>query len=201
MNFVKKWIGCIVSFVAGVCGLALSACPGMVVKGTIDLSALGMGTNSVKEVTKGFKVLTDSSLYTDAKAAGIGTEFLWMKAFAIVTLIASILLIAYAIVVLLKNINVIKCNSKVFDIVGISLIALLLVATIGLMITSTNYADCAVKIVEANVVAMGVPSQYLTAVGIKVNATVGTYQIAMLIISIISAVLVSAFTFVNRKKA
>jgi len=89
MSIVKKWTSCVVSFIAGVLGLALSACSGMVVK----IDAL-----KVKETTKAFKVITDADLYKDAKTAGTGTEFLWLKVFAIITLIISILLIVYAIV-------------------------------------------------------------------------------------------------------
>ena len=48
MSIVKKWTSCVVSFIAGVLGLALSACSGMVVK----IDAL-----KVKETTKAFTLI------------------------------------------------------------------------------------------------------------------------------------------------
>ena len=76
MDFFKKWTGCILSFIAGVLALSLSACSGMILKGTVDLSSLGMGTRNMNEMTKAFKVITDSSLYSDAKSYNLGTEFM-----------------------------------------------------------------------------------------------------------------------------
>lgn len=195
MSILKKWLGCIASFIAGVCGLALSACTGMIVKGSIDLTALGMGKNNVESITKAYKVLTDSKLYTDAKEAGIGTEFVWMKVFAIFTLIVSILLIVYAIIMLLKNLNVIKSESKVFNIVGLSLVALLLVSTIGLLVTSNIYADATINLVKSQV-----PSAIMQFAKVNVNANVGFYQPAMLVVSIVTAVAFTAGFVLNRKK-
>ena len=86
MSFVKKWISTIMAFVAGICGLALSACSGMVASGYIDMTALGAKKETIDSITKGFKVLTDSDLYTEAKELGIGSEFMLMKAFAIITM-------------------------------------------------------------------------------------------------------------------
>ena len=205
MSFVKKWISTIVSFVAGVCGLALSACSGMVASGMVDASALGMGKNPVDSTTKAFKVLTDADLYKKAKELKLGTEFMLMKVFAIITLIISILLIIYAIVMLLKNLNVIKCESKIFNIVGIALVALLLIATIGLLITSNNYAnameDATINGLKAMYLLGGVPETALSNIKFDINVKVGLYQPIMLVISIISAIVVSTFTFIKRKDA
>lgn len=205
MSFVKKWISTIVSFVAGVCGLALSACTGMVASGMVDASALGMGKTPVDTTTKAFKVLTDGNLYKEAKELNIGTEFMLMKVFAIITLVISILLIIYAIVMLLKNVNVIKCDSKIFDIVGIVLFALLLIATIGLLITSNNYAnameDATISGIKAMYLLGGVPETALSSIKFDINIKVGVYQPVMLVISIITAIVVSTFTFIKRKDA
>lgn len=191
MDFLKKWMACIVSFVAGVCGLALSACSGMVTKITYD-AALGMDATS--DITKAFKVLTDSDLYTQAKEFGLGSEFMTMKVFAIITLVVSVLLIAYALVMLLKNLNVIKCDSRIFDIVGISLFVLLLVATIGLLVSSNSYAN-----------AMEDAVNKMMAVAYSGMATakfsLGVYQPIMLVVSIIGALAYGTFTFLNMKKA
>ncbi len=198
MNFLKKWVTCIVSLVAGVCGLALSACSGMVTKLVTDseqlrqgLKAMGLESGSIK----GFKVLTDGNLYDKAKSLGIGDEFMVMKVFAIITLIVSILLIVYAITMLLKNSNIIKFESKIFDIVGIALFALLLVATIGLLVSSNAFAGAQADKLNAMLTAMG----YNTVASIKVG--VGVYQPAMLVISIISVLTVGTFTFLKRKSA
>lgn len=203
MSLLKKWASCVISFIAGVCGLALSACSGMVVKTVFPESLAAYDIKSSTETTKAFKVLTDKELYTQAKEAGIGSEFMVMKVFAIITLIISVLLIAYAIVMLLKNLNVIKFESKIFDIVGISLIAVLLVATIGLLISSNNYANEMEKVVKADV-AVGM-KQLETLIGSAINwkltISVGVYQPTMLVISIISALAVGTFTFLNKKSA
>ncbi len=226
MTFLKKWASCIISFVAGVCGLALSACTGMKAVGKIDASALqsqlGMDpSQSFESAAKGFKVLTDGELYDQAKLAGIGKEFMIMKVFAIITLIVSILLIVYAIVVLLKNLNAIKRESKIFDIVGICLFVLLLVATIGLLISSNAYANAMETSGAAILQARGKFAAGLTAklteagatqvlpmvptlaglAKISASVSVGVYQPAMLVISIISALVYGTFTFLNKKSA
>lgn len=203
MNFLKKWIGCIVSFVAGVCGLALSACTGMVTKAVFPEAVAAYGPKSSTETTKAFKVLTDSDLYTQAKEAGLGKEFMTMKVFAIITLIVSILLIAYAVVMLLKNLNVIKFESKIFDIVGVSLMMSLLVATIGLLISSNAYASEMEKIMKSNI-ALGIKqleTMLGSAINWKLSISIGVYQPVMLVISIISALAVGTFTFLKRKSA
>lgn len=210
MNFVKKWIGCIISFVAGVCGLALSACTGMVASGKIDASAI-TGTVGAdysmtipESTTKAFKVLTDADLYDQAKLAGIGTEFMVMKVFAIITLIVSVLLIAYAIVLLLKNLNVIKFDSKIFDIVGIVLAGLFLIATIGLFVSSNSYAnamqDVTIDSIKAMYMAQGIPATLIPQIKFNVDVALGVYQPTMLVISIITAIVVVTFTFINRKQ-
>ena len=201
MNFLKKWIGCIVSFVAGVCGLALSACSGMVTKLTANSALATYGIESRSEATKAFKVLTDADLYKQAKEAGLGSEFMVMKVFAIITLIVSILLIIYAIVLLLKNLNVIKLESKVFDIVGISLVALLVISTIGLLISSNNYANAMEKATLDSLKGLGTLLGVDISTMVSLKISTGVYQPAMLVISIISALVVGTFTFLNKKNA
>lgn len=203
MNLLKKWASCVISFVAGVCGLALSACSGMVSKVVFPKALSAYGLESATETTKAFKVLTDGDLYTQAKEAGLGSEFMTMKVFAIITLVISILLIVYSIVMLLKNLNVIKFDSKIFDIVGISLIALFLVATIGLFISSNSYANEMEKVMKS---ILSVELKQLEAmlgapVNAKLNISLGVYQPTMLVISIISALAVGTFTFLNKKSA
>lgn len=204
MNFVKKWISTIMAFVAGVCGLALSACTGMVASGYIDMTALGAKKETIDSTTKAFKVLTDSDLYTEAKELGIGSEFMLMKVFAIITLVVSVLLIIYAIVMLLKNLNVVKFESKVFTIVGLSLFGLLLVSTIGLLITSNNYAnameDAMTGMFKLMLVGQGVPENVANGI-VNINIKVGAYQPIMLVVAIVSALAISTFTFINRKQA
>ena len=199
MAILKKWIGCVISFVAGVCGLVLSACSGMVVKGSIDASQLGMEPQSINKTTKAFKVITDSSLYSDAKELGLGTEFIWLKIFAIITLIVSVLLVVYSIISLLQNLNVIKSSHIAFDIVGISLVALLLVSTIGLLVTTNVYASgTEEKMLNMMSLEFG---NYASLVDINLNIKHGIYQPAMLTISIITAIVTSTFTFLKRKSA
>ncbi|MBQ7797711.1 MAG: hypothetical protein IJ371_01155 [Clostridia bacterium] len=220
MNFLKKWMSAIISFIAGVCGLALSATVGMKASALIDASALESTlrmdpSQKVETTTKAYKVLTDSSLYTEAKELGIGSEFMVMKVFAIITLVVSVLLIVYALVMLLKNLNVIKCESNIFNIVGICLFALLLVATVGLLASSNGYASAmedvmpdAMKAMYAyELTAMLTPLGYASMVEgfvaqttFSVNVSVGVYQIAMLVISIISALVYGIFTFLGLKK-
>lgn len=203
MNFLKKWMGCIISFVAGVCGLALSACSGMVVKTVFPEALSAYGLESATETTKAFKVLTDNKLYKQAKLTDLGGEFMLMKVFAIITLIVSILLIVYAIVMLLKNLNVIKCESKIFDIVGICLFVALVISTIGLLIASNNYASEMEKVQKAMAASdlKQLEAMLGTSISVKINIGVGVYQPIMLVISIISALAVGTFTFLNKKSA
>lgn len=207
MNFVKKWMNCIISFIAGVCGLALSACSGMKIATSIDVSKVVPGAEAASQnkLVKAFKVLTDGDLYTQAKQLGVKTEFVWMKAFAIITLVISALLIIYALVMLLKNLNVIKFESKLFDIVGIALISLFLVVVVGLFISSNCYAnameDALLNISKLSVLSMGIPEAALPNVAFDISAKLGVYQPTMLAIAIISFVVVSVFAFIKRKEA
>ena len=179
MKFVKKWLGCIVSAVAGILGLALSACPGMFTKNL---------TFKTTESTKAFKVLTDGDLYKMAKDAKVGSEFMLMKVFAIITLVISVLLIAYAVVMLLSNLNVIKLNNKILDMAGIALIALLLIAVIGPFISSLSYASAMTDALKELAAFIG-----------KVKVSIGAYQPVMLAVGIVSAVAVGANVYLNKK--
>ncbi len=201
MDFLKKWTSCIFSFIAGVLALAMSACTGMVVTGSINLTAIGLGTKSVDKVTKAFKVLTDSSLYTDEKNAGIGKEFITMKVFAIVTLVIAVLFIIYSIVMLLKNLNVIKSDIKALNIAGWSLVGLFLIATIGLLISSNTYANLAIELTKVELISLGVPTAIIPTLPIEVVGKVGLYQPFMLATSIVLALTTAVFAFINRKKA
>ncbi|MBQ8615806.1 MAG: hypothetical protein IJ415_04495 [Clostridia bacterium] len=194
MDFLKKWIGCILSFVAGVLGLAMSACTGMIISGSYTHPLAGV--QNVNEVTKAFKVLTDSSLYSDAKAYGLGSEFMTMKVFAIITLVISILLIVYAIIMLLKNLNVIKSNSIVFDIIGWTLVALFLIATIGLLVSSNVYAGGVVDFQVSLLTKAGIPENL-----IDITGKVGLYQPFMLGTSIILAIVTAVFAVIKLKAA
>ena len=204
MNFLKKWAGCIISLITGVCGLALSVLVGMKSYAMVDATAIG-GEKTVitDEVTKAFKVLTDKELYNKSRQLGIGDEFTTMKVFAIITLVVAILLVVYAIILLLKNLNVIKFESKIFDIAGICLFVLLLVGTIGLIVSSNAYAG-AMENALNGVISMAtasVPEQYLSLLVKQCSVSIGFYQPAMLVISIISTLIFTTFTFLNRKSA
>ena len=209
MNFLKKWMGCIISFVAGVCGLALSACTGMRLTSIVSSDAMPALNSSTSKIVKAFKVITDSELYTQAKDLGVTTEFVWLKVFAIITLIISILLIVYSIVLLLKNLNVIKSSHIAFDIVGIVLVLLFVISTIGLMITTNVYAnaiesatiDALTAGYTLKLVAMGQPATAISAIKFNVTAKMGVYQPIMLTISIIALILTSTFAFLKRKDA
>jgi len=174
MSILKKWAGCVMTFIAGVLGLALSATTGM--KTT---TIIGSST------TKAHKVITDSELMDMAEVLKIDGEFIIMKAFAIITLIISALLIVYSIISLLQNLKIIKTKSNAINFIGLALVVLLLVATIGLLIASNNYASA----MEDAMKIMGV-----TKVGI------GVYQPVMLAVSIITLIVTSMFSFLKKKR-
>lgn len=200
MKFVKKWFSCILSFVCGVLGLALSACSGMIVKATVDLSALGAQSLKIDEMTKAFKVITDNDLYKDAKSLGIGTEFVWLKLFAILTLIISVLLIVYSLIKLLQNVNVIKTNHIAIDIVGHSLFVAFLVSAIGLLICTCVYANELENNFITKVVALAnIPEQYISAVKVDCKVTSGLYQYIILAVSIIAFIANGVVAFLKRK--
>lgn len=217
MSIVKKWASCVVSFVAGVLGLALSACSGMIVTKLLDASALGTLGSAISfnqtETVKAHKVLTDSHLLKQAKELGVESEFLCLKVFAIITLAIAVLLIAYSVVMLLKNLNVIKTSNIVFEIVGVVLAVLFLVAAIGLIVSANNYANAMMPAAESTIKSMitltlqaqglsgAALTQTLSAIKFDVVAKIGFYQPAILVTSIVT-VIVSGLMFVlNRKKA
>ncbi len=203
MNIVKKWLSCIISFVAGVLGLALSACSGMIVNINIDASAVNNAmNNSSTETTKAFEVITDGDLFTQAKDLGIETQFIWLKVFAIITLIVSILLIIYSIISLLQNLNVIKSNHIAFDIVGVSLAVLMLVATIGLMICSNVYASALESALTTSLTStyqtMTSP-EIVSLIKFDIVAKTGVYQPIMLTVGIVLTIIASVYTILKRK--
>ena len=120
-------------FVAVVLSLVLSACSGMIATTTI-------AGNSTTESTT-FKVLIDGNLLKQAKEFNLESKFIAMKIFSIILIVLAILLIAYSFVMILKNVNIIKCNSKIFSIVGLVLIVLFLIATIGVFVSSITYSN------------------------------------------------------------
>ena len=187
MEIVKKWASCFISFVAGVLALALSACSGM-----IKLITIAGQTES--ETTKAFKVLTDGDLLKQAEAMDLGGKFTTMKVFSIVLMVVAVLLLAYSIVMLLKNFNVIKLDSKVFAIVGLSLAVLFLISTIGVFVSSLTYANAATEFISDALKAYEL-------MNIKVSGVVklGVYQPIMLATGIISTAVVTAFEIRNVK--
>ena len=196
MEFIKKWASCLFSFIAGALGLLLSLCTGM--SNTVSITSPALGINEVSEsTTKAHKMLTDSSLATQAETYNASTEFGWLKAFSIIMMVVSILLIVFAIVMLLKNVNVIKSDSSVFDICEIVLAGLLLVAVIGLVVSSTVYAGA---LEEGITAALGLKyASMISALTISVSVSVGIYQWVMLVVGIISALAITTFNVLNRK--
>ncbi len=196
MEFLKKWASCIFSFVAGALGLILSLCTGM--SNSISITSTSLGINEVSEsITKAHKMLTDSALKTQAETYNASTEFGWLKAFSIIMTVVSIALVIYSIVMLLKNVNVIKSNNSIFDIFGFVLAGLLLVSVIGLMISSSVYANALEEGISA---VLGLKyASIITALSITVSVSVGVYQWIMLIVGIVSAIAITTLTILDRK--
>ena len=193
MQMIKKWGSCVIAFIVGVLSLAMSACSGMVAVTTI-------AGQSTTDITKAFKVLTDNELLKQAKEAGLESQFMTMKVFSIILTLLAVLLIVYSIVMLLKNVNVIKTESKVFSIVGLSLIALFLIATIGVLVSSNVYATAMAE--HANKLLEAVKAQYaLMGQTIEASATVkvGLYQPFMLGTGIVSSIAIAFFEIKNLK--
>ena len=186
MQMIKKWGSCVFSFIAGVLALALSACSGMVTVSTI------MG-QSTTDVTKAFKVLTDKELLTQAKAAGLESEFMTMKVFSIILTILAALLIVYSIIMLLKNVNVIKSESKIFSIVGLILIGLFLIASIGVLVSSNIYAGAMAE--YANNLFKQLHMSSVASASVKI----GVYQPIMLVTGIVSALAIAFCEIKNIK--
>ncbi len=191
MSIVKKWAGCVVSFLAGVLALALSACSGMVA----TYSAPVVGENST--ITKAFKVITDSKLLDDAKLYGAESKFMVMKVFSIIMLVIAVLLLVYSIVMLLKNVNVIKAESKIFAIVGLVLAALFLVSTIGVLVSSYVYAAAVESAIPGLVSAQSMGM--ILATMVEASVKIGVYQPIMLVVGVVTAATVAAFEIKNVK--
>ena len=187
MQMIKKWGSCVFSFIAGVLALALSACSGMVAVQTI-------AGQSTTDVTKAFKVLTDNDLLAQAKAAGLQSEFMTMKVFSIILTVLAVLLIVYSIIMLLKNVKVIKSESKIFSIVGLIIIGLFLIASIGVLVSSNIYAGAMAEHVN-NLLAL---SPYASVASASVK--IGVYQPIMLAIGIVSALVIAFCEIKNIKE-
>lgn len=198
MDFLKKWASCIVSFVAGFLGLILSLCSGMNSSYSVVSSTELVPVNVThEEVTKAHKMLTDSKLADQAKTYDVVKEFNALKAFSVIMTVVSILLIVYAVVMLLKNVNVIKVDHIAFDIAGYALAGLLLVAVIGLVITSNAYANAMESAIDG-ALKLGYAS-YISYLTISVSVSVGVYQWTMLVVGIIAAIASTTFIVLNRK--
>ena len=198
MDFLKKWASCIVSFVAGFLGLILSLCTGMNVSYSIVSNTPAVPINvEHEETTKAHKMLTDSKLADQAKDFDVKAEFNWLKTFSVIMTIVSILLIVYAVVMLLKNLNVIKVDHAAFDIAGLVLAGLLIVAVVGLVITSNVYANAMESAIE-DTLKLGYAS-YLSYLTISISVSVGVYQWTMLVVGIIAAIASTTFIVLKKK--
>lgn len=200
MSFFKKWISCIVSFVAGVLGLALSACNGMTVVANINADAINsLLSQNTTETVKAFEIITDSSLLTQAQELGIEKQFITLKVFSIIMLVVSILLIIHSLILLLKNVNVIKSNHKAFDVATTVLTVLFIVSVIAVLVSSSVYAAAFEQAMTASVLAQF--GEYSSLVIAEVVASIGIYQWLMLAISIVALVLNSSVCYLNKKSA
>ena len=177
MRFLKKWTSCIFSFIAGVITLALSACSGMVTSNIL----------AGKSTTKAFEVITDTDLLKTAEQLGVESKFATMKAFSIILMVVAVLLLVYSIILLLKNLNVIKSKSKALDIVGWTLVALFLLSTIAVLVSSNVYADAMMATTTGRM--------------LQLSAKVGFYQPFMLGTGIVLAIITTVFALLKRKDA
>lgn len=204
MSIIKRWANCVIAFIAGVLGLALSGTIGMKVATTIDASAIGQSVTESSKIVKAFKVLTDSELMEQAKLLNIKSEFVTMKVFAVITLILAILLIVWSVIMLLQNLNVIKCSNKLFGIINIALVGLFLIATIGLLVSSNAYANVLETATETMLIPgmlMSSPlASYISILNWDVTASIGVYQPVMLVVSIVAVVVTVTFTVLNKKR-
>ena len=190
MNFLKKWINCMVLGITGVLGLLLSLCSGM------KTHASAMGQTLLKSTVKAHEVVTDGSLVTEAKRLGVSSEFGLLKAFSIIGVIVSIILVIYAIVLLLKNLNVIKCENKAFDIVSLVLPVLTLVVMIAVLICLIVYANALKEVLPTSLSHIAsIPVNVIT-----LSIKIGLYQPIMLAISIIAVIIIGTFAFLKAKK-
>ncbi len=187
MSILKKWTSCVVSFIASVLAFAMSAVSGMVAVTTLPV--VGKETS----ITKAFKVITDGELLEQAKNLDLEDKFMAMKVFSIILMVVAVLLLVYSIVILLKNLNVIKLESKAFGIVGIVLSVLFIVSALAVLLASNSYAG-AMETTMAEVIKLQTAG--LGSISVKI----GLYQPFMLVTSIVSGVSVSTFEALNFKK-
>ena len=171
MQMIKKWGSCAVSFLAGFLALVL----GLILPGMV--TSMDMMGVSETEKTKAMDILTDKDLLDGAKMYDLESEFSSMKTFSLILTIVAVLLIIYAVIVVLKKLDVIKFENKLFDYAGFALLALFLIAAIGVLITSLNYASEVTDVVSVAVEAMGG----------EASVKIGAYQPVMLVVSLLAA--------------
>lgn len=196
MNFLKKWTGCILSFVAGVLGLSLGCINGLTLAYSSDTSAASAAAGiTIPEAS----FSGSTSVYEMVNDATIQTELVFLKVLTIVILVMSALLIVNAIVLQLKNLNVIKSSHIAFDIVTYVLVGLFAVVSILFLVVSILYAngvaETALETLQANYAALPV-AQLITY---NVKSGIGAYQPIMVVVSVITAIATSVFTALNRK--
>lgn len=68
----------------------------------------------------------------------IESKFNILKVFSII-MVVSILLIIYSLVMFLKIVNVIKCDHKAFNVIGLVIIFVFLVSSIAVLASSSSY--------------------------------------------------------------
>ena len=115
---MKKFLGAIVSGLAGVLSLVFLAIPAFV----FDGGALG------KEKVSGWKILTDKA-WGEADM----TAVTWYRIFAWIMVVLAIVLIVVAVVQLLSALNVIKVPAIVDTVAKYALIALAVVSILALI--------------------------------------------------------------------
>ncbi len=180
MKVLTKWASCAMAFLAGVLTLLVSLGSGMVT------SVAGQ-----KETTQAMKVLTDSKLADAAEMYGLADKFGAMKGFSVVLTIVAVLCVVYAVLMLLKNLNVLKVSDKVFSIVGIVLGVAFMAAAIGVFVASVGYANGVEDFVKKSYAAAGMP--------VKVSVKVGVFQPVMLVVGILTAAVIGVFEFLKLK--
>ena len=165
---LKKWLGCIVSFLVGVCGLTVLFLSGL----KTDLFAF----NSVsKNYLKAYEILKVRDMPQQTPSYLI-ESYKILFVIAIIAIVVYALLILWSIVLLLKNVNIIKKNSKAFNIVNSVLLGIVLIVLVGLILTTLNYAKNYDILIETS----------YAFINVKAHTTIGAYQWVMCIFALIA---------------
>ena len=179
---IKKWLGCILSFIVGICGLSFLPLPGLIT----DINAF----NSVsRNFIKAHEILKVKE-FPQKTPTFVVNSCIILFVCAIIAVIIYCLLIIWAIVQFFKNINLIKSKNKTINIINTILLISVLIISICLIFSTINFAKNYDILIKDSYSFFKATSK----------SSVGIYQYIIFILALIANIINAIFIFIKPKK-